>query len=410
MPRAYAKVSTTIHRSKRFRALHSDDARFAYLMILASPRGNSIGAFALEPDVFATELRWTPERLDAALADLSTAHTDGGALIEYDDDEGEVVVVDYLKHDPIFSPDHLARAWKLVGMIKSDRLRAVAKAMVENAAENVSGHRGGRPRNRPSNTPVNTGDNTPVTTPVTTPVNTGDNTVVNTDVQQRQKSAILKTPVLTGVVTPTEHPPNSTYTDTDSDTYTESTYHQLQSPTPARASPDAEGGDGGGGSISGESMRAVIRAFDDAVAELWGENHRRPNPAHRDGRTALEMLLAASSIPGLDPVDAVSIAIDECLTGKHRSGDTPPTTLRYCLPAVIRAMERAASTMTPEPPPDPTWAVAFKRFGNGRDPRFAPIDAILKDKTNPSRFKDADVLAARLLAEDDQGRLHGSTV
>lgn len=77
----------------------------------------------------------------------------------------------------------------------------------------------------------------------------------------------------------------------------------------------------------------LITAFDDMIAEVWGEEHRRPWPGQFDHGAAKEMFAAGAR------VDDVKLVLAGMFGRRHDQGERPPKSLTYCKSAVIESLQ-----------------------------------------------------------------------
>jgi hypothetical protein len=106
--RDYAKISTTIWNSRKFRSLATDDARLLYFYLHTCQHVNSVGCFVL-PDHYAMgDLGWTKDRYLKAMDSLSKAY-----LVAMDQAENLIRIIDFTKHDPFTNPKHAEGALRV---------------------------------------------------------------------------------------------------------------------------------------------------------------------------------------------------------------------------------------------------------------------------------------------------------
>lgn len=105
--RDYAKISTTIWRSKKFRSV-SDNDRLFYLYLHTCPHVNSVGCFVLPVGYMQADLGWSEEAIYKCIDSLSKAY-----LLEHNKQEDLVRIVDYLKFEKFTNQKHAAGAVKI---------------------------------------------------------------------------------------------------------------------------------------------------------------------------------------------------------------------------------------------------------------------------------------------------------
>ncbi|RKQ70138.1 hypothetical protein [Oceanibaculum indicum] len=127
MSREFAPVSPTLWRSAKWRSLKTEDARVMFLYLITNTHVSSIGCYALPMGYAATDLRWAPERVTAALTELCDAD-----LIGHDAREELVRVVKYLRHSPIANSKHGLGAIRVaLALPESPQKRLVCRDLLE---------------------------------------------------------------------------------------------------------------------------------------------------------------------------------------------------------------------------------------------------------------------------------------
>jgi hypothetical protein len=102
MARNYAKISTTLWQSKKFRSLAGNDhARLFYLYLHSCNQVNSVGCFRLPLGYAVTDTGWSEAAVLEAINSLSEAN-----LIEWDTEECSVRIVGFIDHDQPTNPKH----------------------------------------------------------------------------------------------------------------------------------------------------------------------------------------------------------------------------------------------------------------------------------------------------------------
>ena len=125
--RDYSKVSPSLWQSERFNGLPTDDARYLYLYLLTNEHQTMAGCYRLPTGYACTDLRWTPERYTAALADLE----DSG-LVLVDPGAQVIGITRWFRHNPPLSENHLTGIERQLERLPSD---TIAEAMAEAAQE-----------------------------------------------------------------------------------------------------------------------------------------------------------------------------------------------------------------------------------------------------------------------------------
>lgn len=106
--REYARIRTTIWRSRRFRALSTDDARLFYFYLHTCPHANSLGCFVLPEGYAMADLGWSADRVREAIDSLSEA-----GLIAFNRDENVVRIVGFLRQDAPTNEKHVRGILKM---------------------------------------------------------------------------------------------------------------------------------------------------------------------------------------------------------------------------------------------------------------------------------------------------------
>lgn len=124
--RDFVKVSQTVWKSKKFRALPNDDGRYLYLYILTCPHSNSPGCFDLPMSYASGDLRWENDRIKAALDSLCEA-----ALIRFDSEENTVLIENWFEFNSPANPKHAVGMLSQLKQASSDELRLACGKAVE---------------------------------------------------------------------------------------------------------------------------------------------------------------------------------------------------------------------------------------------------------------------------------------
>lgn len=119
--RDFSKISPSVWKSKKFRALPDDSARLVYLYLLTCPHGNSAGCFDLDPTYACTDLRISDKAYTKAIEAMCAV-----SLISYDHTENSI----YLSNWATFNaPTNAKHAMGLISQLdraSSVRLKALA--------------------------------------------------------------------------------------------------------------------------------------------------------------------------------------------------------------------------------------------------------------------------------------------
>lgn len=119
--RDFNKVSTTLWRSKKFRALPDDQCRFVYLYILTCPHGNSAGCFDLNPHYACGDLGCTEKAYRKTLDILCKV-----GLILWDNDENTIFVTNWEEFNEPTNPKHAIGLLGQLDQASSVRLKTIA--------------------------------------------------------------------------------------------------------------------------------------------------------------------------------------------------------------------------------------------------------------------------------------------
>lgn len=103
MARTYAKLSTSLWGSRKYRKLATVQPKFMYVYLHSSPHVNSIGCYRLPIGYIAADLGWSIEQINEALLELAAVE-----LIEWNQDEQIVRIIDFIRHDPPTNVKHAA--------------------------------------------------------------------------------------------------------------------------------------------------------------------------------------------------------------------------------------------------------------------------------------------------------------
>lgn len=107
--RDYAKISTSLWRSRKFRALRDDDqARLLYLYFHTCAQVTSVGCFSIPLGYIETDLGWLDDQVRKAIERLSKA-----LLVVWNEGEELILLVDFIQHDPPTNPNHAAAVAKV---------------------------------------------------------------------------------------------------------------------------------------------------------------------------------------------------------------------------------------------------------------------------------------------------------
>ncbi|MER9200476.1 hypothetical protein NKH74_14815 [Mesorhizobium sp. M0933] len=126
MSREFSKISPKVWRSKRFRALRSDDARFLLLFLLTSEHQTSAGCFRMPDAYAAADLGWQTDRMQAARQQLVE-----GGLLAFDSVTDEYFVTGWFGHNKPMNSSHQKSIVRVVAEMESDVVREIAEAELQ---------------------------------------------------------------------------------------------------------------------------------------------------------------------------------------------------------------------------------------------------------------------------------------
>lgn len=124
--RNFTKVSPSLWRSRRFRHLPSDDARFLYVYFLTAPHQTSAGCYEMLDGYACADLGWTPDRYRAARAQLVV-----GDMILWDEQTDEVFILRWFAHNLPDNPSHRKAIERAISAINSPEIRVKAREALE---------------------------------------------------------------------------------------------------------------------------------------------------------------------------------------------------------------------------------------------------------------------------------------
>lgn len=116
--RDFSKVAPSIWRSKKFRALKSDDARMIYFYLLTCPHGNSAGCFDMLEGYACADMGMVSQRYQDGLQSLVEV-----GLIEFDQTENTVLITNWLEFNAPANPKHAIGILSQLGQASSEALK-----------------------------------------------------------------------------------------------------------------------------------------------------------------------------------------------------------------------------------------------------------------------------------------------
>ena len=112
----YTRVESSFWQDEKMRAV-SGDARHLMLYCLTSPHRNILGFYFLPAPYACFDLGWDEKRFTAALTELLN-----NKRIKYDFDKHVILVVNYLKHNPLGNPNQTTSAIKKLEELPDTKL------------------------------------------------------------------------------------------------------------------------------------------------------------------------------------------------------------------------------------------------------------------------------------------------
>jgi hypothetical protein len=129
--RDFTKVPPAIWQDKRFAAL-GDCERLLYLYLLSSPHQNSCGCCYLPASYASADLNWPRAKFDKSRGKLQDA-----GLIHHDPNTDEIAITDWFAMNAPNNQSHRRGLEKMIEAIKSERLREMVNAALDQAAPEV---------------------------------------------------------------------------------------------------------------------------------------------------------------------------------------------------------------------------------------------------------------------------------
>lgn len=119
----------------------------------------------------------------------------------------------------------------------------------------------------------------------------------------------------------------------------------------------------------------LVAAFDDARADCWGEEMRRPWPAATDAPTAAAALKrgAELELPGAETLSLCTGLFRQRMASMQAKGQTPPQTLRFFEQAIADMLAAAVAPLPSARPVSGGWG----QSGNGKYLTGADADRVI---------------------------------
>lgn len=125
----YIRVANKFWQDEKVRKL-SDDAKMLYLYVLTSPHSNMAGYYVLPKPYVAYDLKWLPERLDKAFAELLRT-----GLIKYCEQNDVVFIPNFFKYNPLQNKNQAIGAARRVSELPANTLQKDFFAAVKRFAQ-----------------------------------------------------------------------------------------------------------------------------------------------------------------------------------------------------------------------------------------------------------------------------------
>ena len=126
MSRDFSKISPKVWRSRRFKALATDDARYFMIFLITSPHQTSAGCFHMLDAYAAADLGWTVERMIDARTLVAAAE-----LIVFDEATEEYFINGWFAFNRPMNVSHQTSIVRRVEALESELVREVAEAELQ---------------------------------------------------------------------------------------------------------------------------------------------------------------------------------------------------------------------------------------------------------------------------------------
>jgi len=277
--RTYGKVKITFWDDERIKKL-PDPAKLLAIYCLTCEHSNAIGCFRLPLGYIETDLAWEKAKAEDALTELIAS---GFAL--YDRDSAFILMPRYLEHNPIEN----SRVGKMCVQLINAAMRARPIFPALWQALQPQKHRFVFNESDCWNTEWDTLYHT-LSKSGASPAR---ETVVHT-VSHRASLTVSDTVSSISPLAPEtiDHSPSFINADTVPDTVS-STLHDFAPPEPE---PHPENRDDDEVARAKPTPVAVIRAFDEAIVQVYGANLARPWPHGEDATIAAQFIAAGATL------------------------------------------------------------------------------------------------------------------
>lgn len=129
MARDFTKISPKLWKSKKFKSLSNDIARFGFLYVMASNHQTNAGICSMPFPYITHDLDWSLEQTEQVFAELLSAN-----LIDRDPDSEEIMVVDWFHHNGPMNKNHRKGILRTLSRVQSERLRSAGLTALESAS------------------------------------------------------------------------------------------------------------------------------------------------------------------------------------------------------------------------------------------------------------------------------------
>ncbi|RVE97205.1 hypothetical protein CN172_26500 [Sinorhizobium meliloti] len=140
--REFSKITPSMWRDKRFKALSSSDVRLLYLYCIACEHQNSAGAFRLPRLYACSDLGWPEQQYQVALGELLAK-----GLIIRDEATEEIYCPGWFSINPAMNKSHAQSIERRISELESDAVREAAETEFLQSQEEREARKSRRPAN-----------------------------------------------------------------------------------------------------------------------------------------------------------------------------------------------------------------------------------------------------------------------
>lgn len=281
--RIYGKVKIAFWDDDKIKGL-PDAAKLLALYCLTGEHSNAIGCFRLPLGYIETDLRWDKDKAESALACL----IDSGFAL-YDRDSAYIFMPRYLEHNPIEN----SRVGKMCVQLINAAMRARAIFPALWQALQPQKHRFVLNESDCWNTEWDTLYHTLSKGSTSPSSDTISHTVSHTASLTLSDTVSSISPLSPETA---ETSQSSTATHTEPDTVSDRVFSTVQDFAPPEPEPHPEFRDDDDGARAKPTPVAIIRAFDEAIVQVFGANLARPWPHGEDATIAAQFIAAGATL------------------------------------------------------------------------------------------------------------------